>query len=284
MRRLLKFETWTLRGTTAADASFVLLAATLVVPALLFAGASWLAYGETQRQFEERLSRTLDLLYVGSRATFETQQLIVSNVIGLVDDLSNAEIQQHEARLHEQLNLLVRRLPQVEDVFILDKEGRPLVGANVFPVPANVTAADRPYFMAHRDDREQRYVSETFRSRIKSTDIFQYSERRERPDGGFDGAVLVAIPPSYFGRFFEQAAGADNYTTSLVRADGELLARSPAPGGITRFEPGHRRKSRVRHLQYAAGHPRRHCADGGLSQVAGIAGLRCGGGRQRRRP
>ena len=29
MRRLLKFETWTLRGTTAADASFVLLAATL---------------------------------------------------------------------------------------------------------------------------------------------------------------------------------------------------------------------------------------------------------------
>lgn len=63
MRRLLKLQTWTLRGTTAADASFVLLAATIIVPAVLFIGASWLAYGETQRQYEERLGRTLDLLY-----------------------------------------------------------------------------------------------------------------------------------------------------------------------------------------------------------------------------
>ena len=240
MRRLLKFETWTLRGKTAADASFVLLAATLVVPALLFAGASWLAYGETQRQFEERLNRTLDLLYVGSRATFETQQLIVSNVVSLVDDLSDDEIRQHEARLHQQLKHLVQSLPQVEDVFILDREGRPLVAANVHPMPANVTAADRPYFMAHRDERQQRYVSETYRSRIKNLDIFQYSEQRLRPDGGFDGVVLVTIPPSYFGKLFEQAAGADNYTTSLVRADGELLARYPASAGPTRFEPGSR--------------------------------------------
>lgn len=238
MRRLLKLQTWTLRGTTAADASFVLLAATIIVPAVLFIGASWLAYGETQRQYEERLGRTLDLLYIGARATFETQQLVVSNVLNVIDDLSNSEIQQGEPKLHERLKNLVHKLPQVEDVFILDGEGRPLVAANVFPIPANVTAADRPYFMAHRDDRQERYVSETFRSRIKSTDVFQYSERRQAPDGAFDGVVLVAISPTYFGKLFEQAAGSDNYTTSLVRADGELLARHPAPGGTTRFERG----------------------------------------------
>ncbi len=238
MRRLLKLQTWTLRGTTAADASFVLLAATVIVPLLLFVGASWLAYGDTQRQYEERLGRTLDLLYVGARATFETQQLVVSNVLGIIEDQNDAEIQQNEARLHEQLQHLIRKLPQVEDVFILDREGRPLVAANVFPIPANVSAADRPYFIAHRDGKEQRYVSETFRSRIKSSDVFQYSERRQRPDGGFDGVVLVAIPPSFFGKLFEQAAGSDSYTTSLVRADGELLVRYPAPGGTTRFEPG----------------------------------------------
>jgi signal transduction histidine kinase len=238
VRRLLKLQTWTLRGTTAADASLVLLAATVIVPLLLFVGASWLAYGDTQRQYEERLSRTLDLLYVGARATFETQQLVVSNVLGLIDDMNDSEIRQHEARLHEQLLHLVRRLPQVEDVFILDRDGRPLVAANVFPIPANVSAADRPYFIAHRDGKEQRYVSETFRSRIKSSDVFQYSERRQRADGGFDGVVLVAIPPSFFGKLFEQAAGSDSYTTSLVRADGELLVRYPAAVGTTRFEPG----------------------------------------------
>lgn len=238
MRRLLKLQTWTLRGATAADASFVLLAATVILPLLLFVGASWLAYGDTQRQYEERLRRTLDLLYVGARATFETQRLVVSNVLNIIDDLSNSEIQRREARLHERLKHLIHDLPQVEDVFILDGEGRPLVAANVFPMPANVTASDRPYFMAHRDDRRERYVSETFRSRIKSTDIFQYSERRQAPDGGFDGVVLVAIPPSYFGKLFEQAVGSDNYATSLVRADGELLARYPASAGTTRFEAG----------------------------------------------
>ncbi len=206
---------------------------------MLFIGASWLAYGETQRQYEERLGRTLDLLYIGARATFETQQLVVSNVLNVIDDLSNSEIQQREARLHERLKYLIHKLPQVEDIFILDGEGRPLVAANVFPIPANVTAADRPYFMAHRDDRQERYVSETFRSRIKSTDIFQYSERRQAPDGAFDGVVLVAIPPSYFNKLFEQAAGTDSYTTSLLRADGELLARYPAlPGTTTRLDRG----------------------------------------------
>ena len=62
---------------------------------------------------DQTLGRTLDLLYVGARATFETQQLVVSNVLGLVDDLNDAEIQQHEAKLHEQLQHLIRRLPQV---------------------------------------------------------------------------------------------------------------------------------------------------------------------------
>ncbi len=61
MRRLLKWRTWGLRGTTAAETSLVLVAATLIVPLLLFAGASWLAYDETRQQAEERIARTLDL-------------------------------------------------------------------------------------------------------------------------------------------------------------------------------------------------------------------------------
>ncbi|TAJ33611.1 MAG: hypothetical protein EPO67_07380, partial [Reyranella sp.] len=88
MRRLLKFRTWTLRGTTAAEASLVLMAASVALPVLLFAGASWLSYGDTEREYRERVTRTLDLLYVGARATFETQQLVMSNVAGMIDGFS----------------------------------------------------------------------------------------------------------------------------------------------------------------------------------------------------
>ena len=79
MRRLLKWQTWKLRGTTATETALVLGAATLIVPLVLFAGAGWLAYGETRAQVTERMARTLDLLYVNVRTAFETDYLVAAN-------------------------------------------------------------------------------------------------------------------------------------------------------------------------------------------------------------
>ena len=86
MRRLLKLRTWGLRSTSAAETSLVLVAATLIVPVLLFAGASWMAYDDTRRQAEERIARTLDLLYVNVRTTFDTDLLVIANIAEIVDD------------------------------------------------------------------------------------------------------------------------------------------------------------------------------------------------------
>jgi signal transduction histidine kinase/CheY-like chemotaxis protein len=238
MRRLLKLRTWGLRGTTAAETSLVLVAATLLVPLLLFLGAAWVAYDDTQQQAEERMARTLDLLYVNARTTFETQSLVVSNVREIVDDYSSVEILANERRIHDRLQRLVDSLPQVEDVFVLDREGRALVSAGTFPMPAGISGGDRPYFIAHRDAKQPRVISEIFRSRLKGVDIFQYSERREKPDGTFDGAIIVSIPPAYFVSQFGQASDTRNYVASIVRTDGEVLARFPeAPGRPTKLDP-----------------------------------------------
>ncbi len=237
MRRLLKLQTWGMRGTTAAETSMVVVAATLLVPLLLFLGAAWVAYDDTQRQAEERMARTLDLLYTNARTTFETQSLVASNVREIIDDFTSNEIQTHERRIHERLQRLVNAMPQVEDVFVLDRDGRPLVSAGTFPMPTGFSGSDRPYFIAHRDGKQPRYVSEVFRSRVQGTDIFQYSEGRER-DGAFDGVITVAIPPSYFVSQFGQASDTRNYAASIVRADGEVLARFPAaPGWASRLDP-----------------------------------------------
>ena len=238
MRRLLRLRTWGLRGTTAAETSLVLVAATLLVPLLLFIGAAWVAYDDTQRQAEERMARTLDLLYVNARTTFETQALVVSNVREIVDDYSSVEILANERRIHDRLQRLVNAMPQVEDVFVLDREGRALVSAGTFPMPVGISGGDRPYFIAHRDGKQPRVISEIFRSRLKGVDIFQYSERREKPDGTFDGAIIVSIPPAYFVSQFGQASDTRNYVASLVRTDGEVLARFPeAPGRPTKLDP-----------------------------------------------
>src|SRR5262245_31730188 len=113
----------------------LLAVATLVVPLLLFIAASWLAYGETVRDSRERMERILDLVYAGARTAFDTQQLVVINVATLVGSMTDEEIRQNEKAIHERLAELVRRLPQVEDVFVVAADGRPLVAANVYPMP-----------------------------------------------------------------------------------------------------------------------------------------------------
>src|SRR5471032_2965603 len=185
MQRLLKLNTWKVRGNDAAEASLLVAVAALVVPLILFVGVSWLAYDETRQQAEERISRTLDLLYGSVRTTFETEYLVAANVRELIEDHSNAEITAGEQKIHDQLRRLVEKLPQVDNIYVLDDGGEAIVSAKIFPLPIGVKYADRAYFIAHRDGKLERYVSEPLHGRVRDRDFFQYSERRQKPDGSF---------------------------------------------------------------------------------------------------
>src|SRR5471032_2477355 len=143
MQRLLKLNTWKVRGNNAAEASFLVAVAALVVPLILFVGVSWLAYDETRQQAEERLSRTLDLLYGSVRTTFETECLVAAHVRELLEDHSNIEIRADEQKVHDQLRRLVVKLPQVDNVYVIDDSGEALASAKIFPLPIGVKYADR---------------------------------------------------------------------------------------------------------------------------------------------
>ncbi|WP_395709527.1 ATP-binding protein [Reyranella sp.] len=236
MRRLLRARTWQLRGS-AAETVMVLAVATLVVPLLIFAGASWLAYDDAHKQADERIARTLDLLYVNVRTSFETDYLVAANVAELLEDQSTEAIRANERQIHDRLKRLVESLPQIEDVWVLDREGRPLVVAKLYPAPADRSFAARNYFIAHRDNRVQRHVSEALQGPVKNVPFFQYSERRLAPDGAFDGVIAVSVSPNYFHDQFAQASDSPNFTAAIVRADGEILVRYPAGTGPSRLGP-----------------------------------------------
>jgi signal transduction histidine kinase len=237
MRRLLKPRTWLLRGTGAAEASMVVAVAALALPILLFIGASWISYRDTQEQSEERIERTLELLYTNVRTTFETEYLVVANVKALLEDYPDAVIRANEGKVHDRLRRLVDGLPQVEDVWVMDEAGQPLVTAKVFPLPPGLGFADRAYYSAHRGGA-QRVVSEPMRGRLKTNvEFFQYSERRQKPDGSFNGVIAVSMSPSYFTDQFAKASDAKNYVAALVRADGYLLARYPGVPGTEKLDP-----------------------------------------------
>jgi len=237
MRRLLKGRTWRIRGNNAAEASMVVAVAALLVPVLIFVGAGVITYREIEQQAEERISRTLELLYNNVRTTFESEYLVAANATELLEGYAtNADIRANEQKLHDRLEHLVGRLPQVEDVWVLDEEGRPVVAAKVFPLPAGFSYADRAYFAALRGGAP-RAVSELLQGRVKNIDFFQYSERRQKPDGSFNGAIAVSISPSYFTKQFARASDAPHFTAALIRADGEILARYPGVGPGNKLGP-----------------------------------------------
>ncbi len=167
----------------------------------------------------------------------------MSNVQGLVDDLNDAEIQQNEAKLHEQLQNLIRKLPQVEDVFVLDKDGRPLVAANVFPMPANVTAADRPYFIAHRDGKEVAVTS------ARPSAAGSRAPTSSSTASGGSGRTAASTASSWWPyrqpisrKLFEQAVG-ERQLHDVPRARRWRIAGAlirPPRRSTTRLEPGSR--------------------------------------------
>ncbi len=236
MRRLIDRLPWRGRGN-AAEATLLLAAATLVVPVVLFAGASWLAWGDVRQAAEERLQRSLDLLYANARSEFETYRLVAANVALLVGDRDAEAIRADEPRLHQSLGRLLRSLPQVDDIRVIDRDGVPLVAAQVSPLPPAVSHADRSYFVALRDGAERRFVSERLRDRLRDIDYFQYAERRP-PEGPFDGVITVGVTPQYFSRQFEQASELPLSAALLVRADGAVLVRYPkVEGEAVRLAP-----------------------------------------------
>ncbi|SJZ36109.1 Signal transduction histidine kinase [Enhydrobacter aerosaccus] len=238
MRRLLKWSTWRRGGNNAAETSMIVAVAALAVPLLLFVGASWIAYGDNQREADERMTRTLDLLYNNVRATFDSNQLVIANVIGQLDDYaSEADIRSNAEKIHERMNRLVESLPQVENVWVLDAAGNALVSAKIYPLPAGLNFADRAYFRTLRDGSSTRTISQVLRGRLKDIDYFDVAQRWRSPDGHFDGVIAVSIRLSYFVDQFKRASDSPLSTASLVRDDGTFLARYPDPPLIRQLGP-----------------------------------------------
>ena len=210
---------------------WLLLAAILVVPLLVFAEAATLSYRTYFQEAEDRLARFLDVVHEHAVKVFETEELAAEQVNILLEDLTDGDIAAREAELNAKLKRLVRRLPQVNDIWVLDANAHPLVTSNFMPAPRGLDLSDREYFTVHRDGRVAPgavFVSEILHGRADpAVRFFQMSTRRER-NGRFAGVVAVSLEPRYFEAFYEQAARSGFDAVGLLREDGAFLARYPA--------------------------------------------------------
>lgn len=131
-------------------------------------------------------------------------------------------------RVYEWLRDLAGEAPEVQSYWLADADGRVRITTFRWPVPS-LNVADRDYFAPHEGGLVGPYVSGRLVGRLNPEVFFALSRRIESREGKFLGVVQVSLRPAYFEAFYASIAARPDTEVMLVRDDGEVLARHPAP-------------------------------------------------------
>jgi two-component system NtrC family sensor kinase len=207
----------------------LMMVASAVLPAVLFAWAAWLNYRHEYEIADERIERSLDILNEHTLKVLQTVERAIAEVDEIVRDMPDAAIRGDQPRLHDRLKRIADTLPQLRAIFLVDRDGRPLVSSQLAQVPTDFDVRDRAFFSAHVTGHAGIYVGEVITSRLTTlgTQFFVLSRRRPSVDGSFTGIAAVAVLPQYFEDFYALIGHSPGSVYALVRADGKFLARFP---------------------------------------------------------
>jgi two-component system, NtrC family, sensor kinase len=208
------------------------MAASLLVPCLLFAFASWISKKHIEELTSERLVRAIDLEQEEARTTFVLINHALDDASEIVAGMSASDIRGNELRLYDRLRKLVAQVTLAQSIWIYDANGDVLVSTMVQPPPSQ-NFADRDFIRDHMTKDVGTYYGRVYQPLFGPRPFFTVSRRFSR-DGAFEGVIEISVRPSDFFRFYATMAYAKGLLYALVREDGSILARFPtAPPGAT---------------------------------------------------
>jgi two-component system NtrC family sensor kinase len=209
----------------------LMMVASLVLPAVLFAFAATVSLHNFQHVADERIDRSLDILHEHALKVLQTVERSFAEIDEIFRGMSDDDIRLNEGALHARLKRIVDALPQLQGIAIMDRTGHPLVTSSISQVPKSLDFSDRDYFKELAAGFAGTFISDMHEPRMGSLGpyFFALSQRRPSDDGQFNGIVTVALLPSYFENFYARMGRSEGSYFALGRADGTFLARFPVP-------------------------------------------------------
>ncbi len=113
--------------------------------------------------------------------------------------------------------------------FLADAAGKLLIPSDESTRGVNVT--DRGYFRYHQQNAgDGLFISAVEIGRVTGKFHFRVALRIDKPDGSFDGVVLVTVSPELFTRYFKDLQLGSQFVASLLGIhDRKMRARVPEP-------------------------------------------------------
>jgi two-component system NtrC family sensor kinase len=202
------------------------MAVSLVFPLALFALMGWRNYQTIQSLGDERISRSLDLQQEEALKAFQLVDLALRDVDELTSEMTESKIRDNAPGLHEKLKSLVAAIPEIQSLWVYDRNGFALVTSVGQPPPSR-SYADRDFFKAHLNPDAGTYYGQVYNSQFNGQPFFTVSRRLMR-DGAYVGVEEASILPSNFVQFYETMANDVGLQYAMLRDDGRFLARFPA--------------------------------------------------------
>ncbi len=207
-----------------------LMVGSLAVPAVLFGYAAWVSWGATYRSADDSIVRSLDVLHEQALKVLLTGQLVLNEVAESVQGLSDDQVRAIEPQLYARLKRVTDMLPQLQSIWVIDREGFALVSSRASPPPRSASLSDRDFFQAQVDRDSGAYIGAVHAPRlVPGPAFFSFSRRRTLAEGGFNGIVTVSLLPSDFEKFYAEISRGVGAYFAMIREDGAFLTRYPEP-------------------------------------------------------
>src|ERR1700691_1349803 len=136
----------------------LMMIASLVLPAALFAYASFVRYHDVHAVADERIARSLDVMQEQALKGFQTVDRTFAEVNEVVRGMSDEEIRVEEPRLRDRLAGIAAACRHLRVMVLTDRAGRRMVPSPLAVIP-DINLADRDYFAAQVRRDAATYVS-----------------------------------------------------------------------------------------------------------------------------
>ncbi len=201
-----------------------LIAASVLLPLLIFAFAAWQNWQQLERLAQERAQRRAALMAEHALKVFQGNEQVLRRIDKRARGLTWDQIAQ-SPELNRFLTDLPSEVDHLEGAGMIRPDSRLATVNRTFPTPST-DLSDRDYFQAARREPEQTYVSVPVVGRLTGKPFFRLARRRNSPEEP-GGVIFASISPDYFIRFYHTITRGEDAVT-MARADGAVLAREPA--------------------------------------------------------
>jgi PAS domain S-box-containing protein len=206
----------------------------VLLPGALLGASAWIAWRTAWNSAAAEVARGAESIAEYGQRVLTLHAVAADAMDTLLRGLSDAEIRANQARLHQEMQLLIGTIPGVVKGVVADRQGGVLTGARLMP-PHEVrgSVARMEAFQALATPGAPPLVVGWLEiGLMDGTPFFMVARRRAQsgnrdlPADGFDGLVSMSVRTDHLAVGLNRLAAAPHDSALLLRADGALLARS----------------------------------------------------------